>query len=76
MALGKGRRRLQIVLDAELMDDIEVVCAQAHMTRSAWIEYTLAMAIQSYKDLLSRMSDAMASGIVEGVKIPDSDTEG
>ena len=67
---------MQIVLNAELMDEIDRVCELAHMSRSAWIEYTLGMAINSYRELLERMSDAVASGIVEGVEIPDSDTEG
>lgn len=75
MAIGEGRKRMQITLDKDLVDEIDAVCGKAHMSRSAWIEYTLGMAIQSYKDLLSRMSDAMASGIVEGVEIPKKDAQ-
>ena len=68
---GKGRRRLQFTISEELDDEITEVCKKAHMSRSAWIEYTLAMAIHSYGDLISGMRDAMAQGIVEGVEVAD-----
>ena len=68
---GKGRKRLQTTISEELDREITEVCKKAHMSRSAWVEYTLAMAIHSYSDLISGMRDAMAQGIVEGVEIAD-----
>ena len=68
---GKGRKRLQITISEELDKEITEVCKKAHMSRSAWVEYTLAMAIRSYGDLIGNLRDAMARGIVEGVEIAD-----
>lgn len=68
---GKGRKRLQITISEELDKEITEVCKKAHMSRSAWVEYTLAMAIRSYGDLIGNLRDAMAQGIVEGVEIAD-----
>lgn len=76
MAIGANRQRVQLTLDKELMEEIEMVCKKAHMSRSAWIEYTLGMAINSYRDLIDSMRDAMAQGIVEGVEIADKPEEG
>lgn len=71
MAIGEGRKRMQITLDEDLVNEIDAVCKKAHMSRSAWIEYTLGMAINSYRDLIDSMRDAMAQGIGEGVEIAD-----
>lgn len=68
---GKGRKRLQVTISEELDKEITEVCKKAHMSRSAWVEYTLAMAIRSYSDLIGNLRDAMAQGIVEGVEIAD-----
>lgn len=71
MAIAAGRKRMQITLDEGLVDEIDEVCKKAHMSRSSWIEYTLGMAINSYRDLIDSMRDAMAQGLVEGVEIAD-----
>lgn len=68
---GKGRKRLQITISEELDREITEVCKKAHMSRSAWIEYTLAMAIRGYSDLIGGLRDAMAQGIGEGVEVAD-----
>jgi len=68
-AAGKGRKRLQLTISEDLDAEITQVCKAAHMSKSAWIEYTLAMAIRSYSDLLASMSKAMATGVGEGLEI-------
>lgn len=65
MATGRGRARLQITLDQGLLDEIDLVCEKAHMSRSSWIEYTLSMAIQAYGDLIEGLSGAMSQGILK-----------
>lgn len=74
MAIGEGRKRMQITLDEDLVNEIDAVCKKVHMSRSAWIEYTLGMAINSYRDLIDSMRDAMAQGLVKGVEIADGES--
>lgn len=69
MAAGKGRKRLQLTISEDLDNEITAVCKRAHMSKGAWVEYTLAMAIRSYGDLIDGMRDAMSKGMVEGVEV-------
>ena len=67
----RERARLQITLDKGLLEEISTVCEKAHMSRSAWIEYTLGMSINAYRELLDGISAGMAVGVGEGVKIEE-----
>jgi hypothetical protein len=37
---------------------MDALCEQSHMSRSAWIEYTLAMALNTYRTLLEQGKEA------------------
>lgn len=61
-----GRKRLQVQVDEELLNDIQRICEEGHMTRSAFVEYTLAMGIRSYKDLMQVAREGVAKSMVGG----------
>lgn len=60
MANASDRTRVQVTLDTGLVNDINDLCERAHMSRSAWIEYTLAMAVNTYRELL----DSVGTGLL------------
>lgn len=49
--------RVQVTLQKGLVDEMDALCEQSHMSRSAWIEYTLAMALNTYRTLLEKGND-------------------
>lgn len=60
MAVSAGRKRVQVTLSRKVLAEIDRLCAESGMSRSAWIEYTLTMGIHSYDRLISGLSQAMA----------------
>lgn len=60
MANADNRTRVQVTLDTELVNEIDDLCGRAHMSRAAWIEYTLAMSVNSYRGLM----ESVAAGLV------------
>lgn len=48
--------RVQVSLQTGLVEKIDELCARAHMSRSAWIEYTLALAIDSYQQMVDTLA--------------------
>lgn len=60
MAVSSGRKRVQVTLSRKVLAEIDRLCAESGMSRSAWIEYTLTMGIHSYDRLISGLSQAMA----------------
>lgn len=68
MAISRNKTRLQMSLPNELLAEIDAYCARAHMSRSVWIEYTLASAIASYHDLMNGTAGAMVSAVTSEEK--------
>ena len=60
MAVASERKRVQVTLSKKVLEEIDKLCAESGMSRSAWIEYTLTMGIHSYDKLISGLSQAMA----------------
>ena len=60
MAVAENRKRVQVTLSRKVLDEIDRLCEESGMSRSAWIEYTLTMGIHSYDKLISGLSQAMA----------------
>lgn len=47
--------RVQVTLQTALVAEMDALCEQSHMSRSAWIEYTLAMALNTYRAALGQL---------------------
>lgn len=60
MAVASDRKRVQVTLSRKVLDDIDKLCRESGMSRSAWIEYTLTMGVHSYERILDGLSQAMA----------------
>lgn len=60
VAISETKTRVQMTLPIKLMQRIDEVCDKACVSRSAWIEYTLGMAVDSYL----RMIESSAARIV------------
>ena len=60
MAVAENRKRVQVTLSKKVLDEIDRLCEESGMSRSAWIEYTLTMGIHSYGELIAGLSKAMA----------------
>lgn len=71
MATAPHRKRVQVTLSRKVLDEIDRLCSESGMDRSAWIEYTLTMGIHSYDRLIGGLSRAMA---MAGADAPE-DTE-
>lgn len=51
--------RIQISLQTGLVKKIDAMCERANMSRSAWIEYTLALAVDSYDQMVSSLTSQL-----------------
>lgn len=65
MATGEATRRVQFTLPATLVDAIDEYCEKAHMSRSTFVEYTLASSINSTNRLLEGVASKMTASVVE-----------
>lgn len=65
MATGEATRRVQFTLPAALVDAIDRYCEMAHMSRSTFVEYTLASSINSTERLLEGVTSKMTASVVE-----------
>lgn len=61
MAISENKTRIQMSLPKDLVAEIDGICERAHISRSVWIEYTLAMAVDSYKGLQTNIAAAMVA---------------
>lgn len=59
MAKGEETRRVQFTLPASLVDAIDNYCERSRMSRSTFVEYTLASALS--------VTDKLVEGVVAGV---------
>lgn len=79
MATGegtRGTRRIQFSLPAALVDAIDEYCARLLMSRSTFVEYTLAQAISTQQDFISKMAEGTALALAaEAVASADSKSE-
>lgn len=55
------KKRVQMTLPAQLVKEIDEICERAHISRAVWIEYTLAMAVDSYRGLNASLAGALAA---------------
>lgn len=58
---GAETVRIQFSLPASLVRDIDEYCERAHMLRSTYVEYTLASALASSKDLTKQVADTLGT---------------
>lgn len=67
MAISRNKTRVQMSLPNELLADIDEYCKRAHMSRTVWIEYTLASSIASTRELLDKAAAGMVSAATKDV---------
>lgn len=64
MAKGEGTRRVQFTLPSSLVDAIDAYCEKTMMSRSTFVEYTLANTISATDRLMTEIvgsvTDSMA----------------
>ena len=60
MAVKKGKTRVQITLSDNLAEKLEELCERTGMTKSSFVSYTVAMALDSYDGMLEKMAQAVA----------------
>lgn len=59
MGSTDNTRRVQFTLPASLVDAIDEYCEKAHMSRSTYVEYTLANTISSTQRLLDSVTQSV-----------------
>jgi metal-responsive CopG/Arc/MetJ family transcriptional regulator len=60
MAVKKGKTRVQITLNDEVVKKLDELCDRTGMTKSSFVSYTVAMALDSYNGMLEKMAQAVA----------------
>ena len=68
MAISDDSKRITVTLSKKLLAQIDDVCERTGMSRRAWIEYTLGMAMLAYGDLISGVTEGLSQGIPEPVE--------
>ena len=61
MAVKNGKTRVQITLSDNLAEKLEKLCERTGMTKSSFVSYTVAMALDSYDGMLEKMAQAVAN---------------
>lgn len=59
MAVKNGKTRVQITLSENLAEKLEELCERTGMTKSSFVSYTVAMALDSYDGMLEKMAQAV-----------------
>ena len=60
MAVKTGKTRVQITLSEDLAQRLEELCDRTGMTKSSFVSYTVAMALDSYNGMLEKMAKAVS----------------
>ena len=64
---GEKKVRVNITMDEGVLEKLDEQCKRMGMSRSAYITYTVASSLDSSKQLLSGITDAMASLMAQKV---------
>lgn len=62
MAVSRNKTRVQITLTDEVATRLNELCERTGMTKSSFINYTVAMALDSYNGVLEKMARAFVEG--------------
>lgn len=68
MAKEERTQRVQFTLPTSLVEKIDGLCERSGMTRTAFVNYTLAMAIDSYESTVKAAGQALTSAAVDSHK--------
>lgn len=58
MAVKNGKTRVQITLSDGLAKKLDELCERTGMTKSSFVSYTVAMALDTYDGMLEKMAKA------------------